>query len=385
MQVFNVEYYTRAFTLIGYTSISKIDFVYEEDYLSPVLNTITVEKNEAVEPLQYIRIYGDGEEYSGLIVDVEYDEHLMTVSYGTMLQQWFAKGDAVGYCGWAYGGFTNTQSIPKFMYDLLVANKDISNANLKANGLTGFSASYGAPANTYTFDKFVQNFETIENGGMLNVPLIISESFQDVLKKCMQHWDCLVWVKLDFVNKAVKLYIGSQSGQSQSSSQGKVIDITMSNLIRSNVTFQRTEHETTILSLQYGEAGTYEQQEINYYLHPNNTYDTTASNFVYPMSLRCEILEFDSSKGETAEAEAANVARGMFGNNTYTNLVEIECLRDDERIDPVGMEIGTIVKIFDGTQYVQSILTGKKIGTTCTLTFGVVRKDITKKLKLGGF
>lgn len=385
MQVFNVEYYQKDFTLVGHTAINKIDFVYEEDYLSPVLNTIDVVRDDNVDVLDYIRISGDGEEYSGLIVDIEYNDKMMTVSYGTMLQQWFAKGDAIGYSGWAFSGFTLNQSVPKFMYDLLVDHEDIFAVSPKISALTGFSGSYGGPAGLISYETFCKNFETLENKGMLNVPLIIAEDFQEVLKKCLQHWDCLVWVDLDFSNKAVNLYIGSQSGDTQANTTGQVIDITRSNLINASVTFNRTNHDTTILSCQYGEAGTLEQQSITYYLHSDNSYDTTASDLVYPVSLRCEVLTFDTLKGESAESAAAEVARGAFGNNNYTNMVEIECLRDDENINPLSLEIGTVVRIFDGTQYVRSMLTAKHIGTTCRLTFGVVRKDITKKLKLGGY
>ena len=53
-------------------------------------------------------------------------------------------------------------------------------------------------------------------------------------------------------------------------------------------------------------------------------------------------------------------------------------LKDDELIHPNDLEIGQTLNVISGGASDSTILTGKRIGDTCTLVCGTVRLDLTK-------
>lgn len=86
----------------------------------------------------------------------------------------------------------------------------------------------------------------------------------------------------------------------------------------------------------------------------------------------------------TFDEEALNSAFGEFAGRTWTNLIELTVGLDDSLIEPINLKFGQEVKVIHNGLVYSSILTGKKFSTTMTLTFGTVRLDLTKKLKMGG-
>ena len=86
----------------------------------------------------------------------------------------------------------------------------------------------------------------------------------------------------------------------------------------------------------------------------------------------------------TFDEEASNSAFGEFAGRTWTNLIELTVGLDDSLIEPINLKFGQEVKVIHNGSVYSSILTGKKFSTTMTLTFGTVRLDLTKKLKMGG-
>lgn len=79
--------------------------------------------------------------------------------------------------------------------------------------------------------------------------------------------------------------------------------------------------------------------------------------------------------------KASAKAAANFAKNKYENLIEIEVMNDDSLLAPADMRTGQKVSVIhDGTSY-SSIYTGKKISTNTTLIFGLIRLELTKKLK----
>jgi hypothetical protein len=81
---------------------------------------------------------------------------------------------------------------------------------------------------------------------------------------------------------------------------------------------------------------------------------------------------------ETFVALADSYASNLFNSISYNNLIELEMLKDDELIHPNDLEIGQTLNVISGGASYSTILTGKRIGETCTLVCGTVRLDLTK-------
>ena len=58
---------------------------------------------------------------------------------------------------------------------------------------------------------------------------------------------------------------------------------------------------------------------------------------------------------------------------------------ENTTVKPNNIQLGQTALIIHNDSVYSSILTGKKISDNITLTFGTVRVDLTKKLKLGGY
>ena len=116
-----------------------------------------------------------------------------------------------------------------------------------------------------------------------------------------------------------------------------------------------------------------------YYLHPDNTINTTNSNRITPVIFTTDFITIAS--GKTFSESAYDKAVSVLKQNEYNKLIEIETTINDSLINPLTLGIGQKVTVIDGENQHESILTGIKIGKTSILIFGAVRKELSKKLK----
>lgn len=89
----------------------------------------------------------------------------------------------------------------------------------------------------------------------------------------------------------------------------------------------------------------------------------------------------ENTAQDAFDEKALSKAESVFSKNKYENLIELECIESDTLVNPIDMEIGqTVSVIHNGASY-SSILTGREIGDTVTLVFGLLRLELTKILK----
>lgn len=358
MKVFNIEIFDRSFTLKGHTNTEDVQF--DEDYLSPDKNEVTVLNIDAGIG-DYIRISSGEKEFFGIIESVtSRNEDTVEISYNSFLSLF--DTDCLFNTDWQGGSTSLEQTLANLITNMFISNSDTS---MNITGLqvatTSSTSNWGFNLKSDTQDMH----HCIIN--MLNVLIIRS----------MEQYRVRIKVVPDIQNQTITLQIGTNANAPVT------VEADLPNVINKNVVIKETNNDVNKLVVYDTESYTTTR---TYYLHPNGTYNMTNSNRILPVvqEIRGTAPERNGSTitrtfAKMADSEAAEV----FGSIEYNNLIELEMLNDDSLVNPYNMEVGQVVNVIsDGVSY-NSILTGRKIGQTTTLIFGTVRLDLTKRLKRG--
>lgn len=358
MRVYNIEIFDRAFTLKGHTNTEDIQF--DEDYLSPDRNEVTV-LNVDASIGDYIRINSGDVEYFGIIDSVaSKSEDLIEISYKSFLSLF--DTDCLFNTDLQGSSTSLEQMLANLITSMFISNSDTS-MNVEGLSVTTTSTTSGWGFNLKS-DKENMHHCIIN---MLNVLIIRS----------MEQYRVRIKVVPDIQNQTITLQIGTNANDAVT------VEADLPNVINKNVVIKETNNDVNKLVVYDTESYTTTR---TYYLHPNGTYNMTNSNRILPVvqEIRGTAPERNGSTitrtfAKMADSEAAEV----FGSIEYNNLIELEMLNDDSLVNPYNMEVGQVVNVIsDGVSY-NSILTGRKIGQTTTLIFGTVRLDLTKRLKRG--
>lgn len=356
MKVFNVEIFDRSFTLKGHTNTEDIQF--DEDYLSPDKNEVTV-LNINAGIGDYIRISSGEEEYFGIIESVtSRNEDMVEISYNSFLSLF--DTDCLFNTDWQGGSTSLEQTLANLITNMFISNTD---ASMNVTGLSVVTTSttsnwgFNLKSDTENMHHCIVN--------MLNVLIIRS----------MEQYSVRIKVVPDVQNKAILLQIGKNSANPVT------VEADLPNVINKNVVIKETNNDVNKLVVYDTESYTTTR---TYYLHSDGSYNMTNNNRIVPVvqEIRGTAPERNGSTitrsfAKMADSEAAEV----FGSIQYNNLIELEMLNDDGLVAPYNLGIGQVVNVIsDGISY-NSILTGKKIGQTTTLVFGTVRLDLTKRLR----
>ena len=356
MKVYNVEVFNRAFTLKGHTNTE--DVQYSEDYLSPDKNEVTVLNIDAGVG-DYIRISSDEEEYFGIIESVtSRNEDLIQISYNSFLSLF--DTDCMFNTDWQGGSTSLEQTLANLITNMFISNNDTS------MNITGLQVTTTSSTGNWGFNlkSDTQNMHhCIIN--MLNVLIIRS----------MERYRVRIKVVPNVQSRTITLQIG------RNAADPVTVEADLPNIISKNVVIKETNNDVNKLVVYNTENYTTTR---SYYLHPNGRDDMTNSNRIVPVvqEIRGTAPE---RNGETITKTFAQMADGeaadVFGSIEYNNLIELEMQNDDSLVKPYSMEVGQIVNVIsDGISY-SSILTGRRVEQTTTLTFGTVRLDLTKILR----
>lgn len=356
MKVYNVEIFSRSFVLRGHTNVEEVEFT--EDYLSPDSNQVTL-LNVDASLGDYIRISADDVEYFGIISSVtSRDEELVEITFESFLTLF--DTDCMFDTDWQGGSTSLEQTLANLITNMFISNSDTS---MNVTGLSVVTTSttsgwgFNLKSDTENMHHCIIN--------LLNVLII----------RAMEKYRVRIKVVPDIQNQTITLRIG------RNTADAVTVEADLPNVISKNVVIKETNNDVNKLVVYNTEN--YTTTRV-YYLHPNGTYNTTNSNRIIPVvqEIRGTAPERNGDTitktfAQMADSEAAEV----FGSIEYNNLIELEMLNDDSLIKPYQMEVGQVVNVIsDGVSYI-SILTGRKIEQTTTLTFGTVRLDLTKILR----
>ena len=115
-----------------------------------------------------------------------------------------------------------------------------------------------------------------------------------------------------------------------------------------------------------------------YYRHPDGTYNRTNNNRIIPVVLEKAIVR--KADNESFADAADTEANSVFEKATFSNCVEFEVTFNHENIRPLERNIGEIANIYYCGKCIRSMLTGIKYGNNITLTYGLLRVKLTKKV-----
>lgn len=383
MKPFNVEIFNRQFELLAHTNIDDIRIDY--DYLSPNESELEIRLTgfydtfaaEAVIPKggmlralnipaleglmdsvgvgAYIRLQRDDMDIFGVITSMTTAEDALLTKIGIQPFPSAIFTTEILFDTNKQG----TVALETVIADLITASW-INNADTLQNipGLTVTTTS-----STVSWGMNLKS----DTEGMHHCII----DFYDVLiRRALEEYGIAIHTSVDFQNGAINLTIGKVVGT-------QTIEADLPNVFERTFLINESSKNTNKLDV-YNSANY--TSTIIYYKHTDGTYNTTDNKRLYPVVR--EVQAVDVEEGSTFAQAAASAAASVFGEVTYSNLIEIQCLYDDSLIMPKQLDIGSVVTVIhDGNAY-SSIMTGYQLeNNVINLIFGSIRADLTKLLR----
>lgn len=356
MQPFNIEIFDTSFNLIQHYNSGMID--YKFDYLSTVENTVLVAFNDNVEKGDYIRIVNDTDDYFGVITAIQVNESVEGFSE-IRFKPFISLFDTQILFDTTLQNSATTleQAIANIITSYWISNSD-TDANIYGLQVATLSNTSG-----WTFHI------TSDQSG-LNKTII---GFMDsIIRRSLTKYQVGLYVTPDFQNKTITVSIGIKTLNTF------VIEADLPSVITKSVILNETTQDLNKLII-YDQADMV--TNIIYYKHTDGSYDTSNTDRITPVIFN--IISVAVSPGSTFAAAAKDAADKQFDVDSYSNLIELTMVNDDELIMPNTIAIGQAVEIITNGASYTSILTGIERSTKTKLIFGSIRLDLTKILKGG--
>ena len=383
MKPFNVEIFNRQFELLAHTNVDDIRIDY--DYLSP--NESELE----------IRLTGFYDTFAAEAVI-----HKGGMLKALSIPELEGLMDAVGV-----GAYIRFQRDDMDIFGVITSMTTAEDALLTKIGIQPFPSAIFTTDILFDTNKqgtvaletviadlitasWINNTDTLQNIPGLTVTTTSSTvswgmnlksdtegmhhciiDFYDVLiRRALEEYGIAIHTSVDFQNGAINLTIGKVVGT-------QTIEADLPNVF--DRTFLINESSKNTNKLDVYNSANY-TSTIIYYKHTDGTYNTTNNKRLYPVVR--EVQAVDVEEGSTFAQAAASAAASVFGEVTYSNLIEIKCLYDDSLIMPKQLNIGSVVTVIhDGNAY-SSIMTGYQLeNNVINLIFGSIRADLTKLLR----
>ena len=346
---YKVEIFERL-TLRNYYHLVKNEVAVGEDYLSPVNNTLTVPRTEDIVNGDFIRIQGDGVNYFGVIMGVEQGEIETTVLHKAFIG--IFDNPCLFDTNWQ-GTISLEEALESLITSGWISNADAS-ANIPLTVTRRSSTAFGL------------NLKADVEGSHL----CVINLYNSVIARALSKYGITITAEPNFTTRKVDLTIGKVTASPLA------IEADLPTVISRNIVLldKNTDvNKLTVWNLATGSG------KATYYLYTDGTYGTADRNRVLPV---VEAMGYVGDvTQETFTTQAARMAAETFGQIEYNNLIEIEAARDDSRIDPLNILIGQEVTVWTRGRQIKSILTGRSIGASVTLTFGAFRMKLTDIIK----
>lgn len=352
MKQYNVEIFRRDFSLRSHTVVG--DVRYSVDYLSPVLNSITVFNCEA-EKGDYIRISNRNEEFFGIVrLVTSQDRKTINISYASFLSVF----ETSVLFNTDLQGTSTLETVLKNLITAMYINNPDS-----AQNITGLTIQTTSATVNWGF-----NLKSDTEGKHH----CIIDFYNVIITRALEKYSVVIGVHPDVQAKTITLTIGKIQGE-------KIIEADLRNIISKNIVIKDTDKD--INKLVVYDTADYSTKRI-YYLHSDYSYSMVDTDRVTPVvqeihGLTAEEGETARSFAQVADSDAANV----FSSIEYNNLIELVMANDDALVKPYEMEIGEILHVISKGTIYTSVLTGKTIAEQTQLTCGTIRLDLTKILK----
>mgnify|MGYP004667478297 CR=1 FL=1 len=343
-QAYKCEFFTRAFE---YRDMSVIGApIITVDYISAEKVDISVYRQISALRGDYARITDqDGAEiYQGIVADISHEKEITAVSLLPLISLFDVESS---YNIGAYTGDVEG-ALEAIIADLYINNEDTLQ---RLEGLTVIRTS--STAGTLTAEGDVYQLWELATQALIRFEIVISAAFNIQQKK-------------------LTVEIG-KSGDS-----GVTIDSGLPNIIDSRFVFAANLGAVNkLIVLNSDDAA----QRSIWYLHKDGSVGQTETDRITPV-----VWKYDSAsahKDQTFDQTAEAIARERLVPSKVDNLIVLTLLRQDKLIGPDALKIGQTVSILRGDTQYTGVLTGLEHSPeTVRLTFGVLRLELTKILKM---
>ena len=294
----------------------------DDDYISATTSKVVIGKTTAVTNGAWVRFSGDFE-WIGLVTEVDNtDADETTISFKPFVARF---DEDLIFDTRKQGG---TTSLEEVIAQWLMARF------VKVDSYQKLPLSFVTSSTTSTWGF---NLKASKEGSYF----LATGAYKTLLVKAMTKYGIAVAPTFDFAAKTISLNIGTYPDKIR-------IDADFDNV--SIKTFDIHKSSQTVNKLV---VWCYEDlaSPVIYYLHPDETYDTTNSNRITPVVQDEELTEYSGTDADTlATADkikkaAASAASSKFSGTEWSSLIELECAVDDTLIRPVDMPFGQQVVI----------------------------------------
>lgn len=432
MSLCSVDFFDKNMTCVWHDAVSYVNI--DEDYLAPEASKITINKTDKIAENGFIYISGSAN-FFGYITDInEESEYTVDVSFKPLIAlfehevlldvrkqnkdnislesviadhiraDWINSGDSHKNIPNLTVATTSTTTKWDFglvadeEYDEYEADElPVIGEPKRVYKITKTGASnYGK---RYIWNERTFEFSTVSEDNH-EIPQFARVDFHGkVLTEALNKYGIVITPSVNMSRRGISLSIGTIDR-----SNPLYVEADLKNVRIKTFTIDEASKATNKLivvnSFNY-------EEKITYYLHKStHKHDTTNSDRIEPVVEEISVISpdiiFDESQHasdsaanrKTAYLKAVSdawdlghkqEADDVFGDTEWNNLIELEFGSTDYLVNPYEIKIGQEVRVIhDGTVY-SSILTGKTISTvSILLSFGTIRMDLTKKLKLGG-
>lgn len=349
MNRYNIETFSRSYAFHDSCQLTNVS--YDEDYLSLSTNKIRIPiKNWKAQKNDFIRIQSDQEEKWGVITKITYDDYYTDVSIKSLIS--FFDIDIYP------GQFSGT--IENYISSLFLS--------IYSTNVDDFQRISGFTTEKTSQTSGIINFD--EDSQIFNI-------YEDILIQVFENYGVVVDVSVDVQNKKFKVKIGKNS------TSEKVVETDLGN-VKASLVLKNTKESANKVTVYNKNDMT---EKITYYLQSDGQItDTPATNKrIVPVIEECIAKSYNASK-ETFSDVAYDEAFSKLKSEQLNHLIEIECMENDQLLEPLYMKIGQWVRVLiNGIEY-KTMLTGKNYKSDkIKLSFGTTRLEFTKRVKKGWY
>ena len=355
MQPYNVEIFDRTFKYVSHTAVAPDTFTYYEDYIDPEKNKVIVPRGTLCSIDNYIRIFNDERSHYGIITAFEegsVDTGTDTITYQPFITS-FDVNTMIDLDMIGVGSIE--QYIAARITELFIKNNDAE------QNIPGLVVSTGSETTGWTLDIMPSTEEGHNN---------IVNLFDHIILSAFKQYGIILTAEYDIKHKRVLVNIA------RSNIRRVTIEADLANILSRRIMLRKAKKIVNKV-IVYNQKD-YNQSRV-WYLHTDGTFSEENRDRVTPVAFSVESVSADDA--ESFNEDAKKKAETSFAGNQYENLIELECLNDDNIINPQKLRIGQTVEVVSGQTVIESILTGRRTAETTLLTFGTIRLELTKFLK----
>ena len=344
------------------------DVVIDDDYLAIQTTIVAIRATDKVKVGHVVRVLRDNEDYFFCIVtDVSAGEYTTQITFKPFIS--IFDEDVLfnildQYWMDANKGKTLEASLKKYIEDYYVNNSD---------AIQDWPMTVTIPAARYQTSKWSMNIR----GDDEESAYAIIGLYSTLLVRALKEYGVSVRFSPNFSTGKIDVTISKISDTFNVAAD--LDNVTVK-------TFKVNDRPIGLNKLTVFSTLTYEAK--NYYVHPNPEediwWDKNNSNRITPVIRGLRAVTPDGTYSDDPDVDfeyaAEMVALDELSGIEWDNLIELECIPNDNLVKPSSLRIGQKVTVYyKGTGYT-SILTGRSVSyDRITLIFGSERISYTKK------